>query len=199
VCVCVIEHVCVSLTDVVEPPIYNIIVSVNSRDSLICAVVERRCTGNTPQHTVGLWVCVCVCVCVSGVSASCRNRCYEPLDADSPSCRCDGQCVDAGSCCHDYRDICLLPSEWPSHTDAAVHCVCYLYTALHTLLLWLLISETDNPGLVILILVFHCMVVGLFMYVLFYWTALCVHFFWILKCSINKSCCCRVIRHSIIL
>ncbi|XP_039520062.1 venom phosphodiesterase 1 isoform X2 [Pimephales promelas] len=46
-----------------------------------------------------------------GVSASCRNRCYEPLDADSPSCRCDGQCVDAGSCCHDYRDICLLPTE----------------------------------------------------------------------------------------
>ncbi|KAK7139647.1 hypothetical protein R3I93_016702 [Phoxinus phoxinus] len=46
-----------------------------------------------------------------GVSASCRSRCYEPFAAESPSCRCDGQCVDTGSCCYDYQDICLLPSE----------------------------------------------------------------------------------------
>ncbi|KTG34160.1 hypothetical protein cypCar_00035109 [Cyprinus carpio] len=45
------------------------------------------------------------------VSASCRNRCYEPLDVDSASCRCDSQCVETHSCCFDYKDICLLPTQ----------------------------------------------------------------------------------------
>lgn len=45
------------------------------------------------------------------VSLSCRNRCYEPLDVDSESCRCDSQCVETHSCCFDYKDICLLPTE----------------------------------------------------------------------------------------
>uniref|UniRef100_A0A671LCD7 SMB domain-containing protein n=1 Tax=Sinocyclocheilus anshuiensis TaxID=1608454 RepID=A0A671LCD7_9TELE len=45
------------------------------------------------------------------VSASCRNRCYEPLDVDSASCRCDSQCVETHSCCFDYQDICLLPTQ----------------------------------------------------------------------------------------
>ncbi len=67
--------------------------------------------------SVCVWcVCVCVCVwlcvvCVLDVSLSCRNRCYEPLDVDSESCRCDSQCVETHSCCFDYKDICLLPSE----------------------------------------------------------------------------------------
>ncbi|KAL1254850.1 hypothetical protein QQF64_012911 [Cirrhinus molitorella] len=45
------------------------------------------------------------------VPASCRNRCYEPMEMDSSSCRCDSQCVETHSCCYDYKDICLLPTE----------------------------------------------------------------------------------------
>uniref|UniRef100_A0A673H8M3 Venom phosphodiesterase 1-like n=1 Tax=Sinocyclocheilus rhinocerous TaxID=307959 RepID=A0A673H8M3_9TELE len=48
---------------------------------------------------------------ILNVSASCRNRCYEPLDVDSASCRCDSQCVETHSCCFDYQDICLLPTQ----------------------------------------------------------------------------------------
>ncbi|XP_073787436.1 venom phosphodiesterase CdcPDE [Danio rerio] len=45
------------------------------------------------------------------VSSSCRNRCFEPVGVYSASCRCDHQCVETQSCCFDYRDVCLLPSE----------------------------------------------------------------------------------------
>ncbi|ROK64914.1 Ectonucleotide pyrophosphatase/phosphodiesterase family member 3 [Anabarilius grahami] len=75
---------------------------------------------------------VCVCVCVSDVLPSCRNRCYEPFDAAPAACRCDRQCVDTGSCCHDYKDICLLPAQsWDCTTvrcgetrlsDSRCHC-----------------------------------------------------------------------------
>ncbi|RXN25203.1 ectonucleotide pyrophosphatase phosphodiesterase family member 2-like protein [Labeo rohita] len=60
------------------------------------------------------------------------NRCYEPLDVDSTSCRCDSQCVETHSCCFDYKDICLLPTEsWECTTlrcgerrlsDSKCHC-----------------------------------------------------------------------------
>ncbi|XP_037549053.1 venom phosphodiesterase 1 [Nematolebias whitei] len=42
---------------------------------------------------------------------SCRNRCYEPFDDEVPGCRCDENCVLSKSCCHDYYDLCTLPTE----------------------------------------------------------------------------------------
>ncbi|XP_062856450.1 venom phosphodiesterase 1 [Trichomycterus rosablanca] len=49
--------------------------------------------------------------CKNKVPESCRNRCYEPYDYETPSCRCDDQCVVTNSCCRDFKDICLQPTE----------------------------------------------------------------------------------------
>ncbi|KAM9737839.1 venom phosphodiesterase CdcPDE [Menidia menidia] len=42
---------------------------------------------------------------------SCRNRCYEPFDDETPGCRCDSNCNASNSCCSDYRDVCTAPSQ----------------------------------------------------------------------------------------
>ncbi|XP_029919379.1 venom phosphodiesterase 1 [Myripristis murdjan] len=42
---------------------------------------------------------------------SCKSRCYEPFDDETPGCRCDAQCVTSGNCCYDYHDLCLLPTQ----------------------------------------------------------------------------------------
>uniref|UniRef100_A0A4W6BRB1 SMB domain-containing protein n=1 Tax=Lates calcarifer TaxID=8187 RepID=A0A4W6BRB1_LATCA len=42
---------------------------------------------------------------------SCRNRCYEPYDSETPGCRCDENCSATNSCCYDYHDICSLPTQ----------------------------------------------------------------------------------------
>ncbi|KAM3858557.1 venom phosphodiesterase 1 [Diretmus argenteus] len=42
---------------------------------------------------------------------SCRNRCYEPLDDEKPGCRCDVLCVNSKSCCYDFHDTCLQPTQ----------------------------------------------------------------------------------------
>ncbi|XP_070702542.1 venom phosphodiesterase 1 [Pempheris klunzingeri] len=42
---------------------------------------------------------------------SCRNRCYEPYDRDTPGCRCDQNCITSNSCCYDYHDICTVPTQ----------------------------------------------------------------------------------------
>ncbi|KAL7381199.1 hypothetical protein ABVT39_001896 [Epinephelus coioides] len=42
---------------------------------------------------------------------SCRNRCYEPYNDESPGCRCDMNCEASNSCCYDYYDICTVPAE----------------------------------------------------------------------------------------
>ncbi|XP_071384257.1 venom phosphodiesterase 1, partial [Centroberyx affinis] len=63
---------------------------------------------------------------------SCRNRCYEPFDDETPGCRCDTQCASSGNCCYDYHDICSLPAQqWECTkvrcgekrlTDSKCHC-----------------------------------------------------------------------------
>lgn len=45
------------------------------------------------------------------VHASCKGRCYEPFDEEIQGCRCDQQCNATNSCCYDFQDICLNPSE----------------------------------------------------------------------------------------
>ncbi|XP_054461497.1 venom phosphodiesterase 1 [Anoplopoma fimbria] len=42
---------------------------------------------------------------------SCKNRCYEPYDGDIPGCRCDKNCNASNTCCHDYHDICTVPTQ----------------------------------------------------------------------------------------
>ncbi|XP_051925796.1 ectonucleotide pyrophosphatase/phosphodiesterase family member 1 isoform X2 [Hippocampus zosterae] len=46
-----------------------------------------------------------------GPRTSCRNRCYQPYDGDTPGCRCDDACGDSGTCCPDYHDLCKAPAE----------------------------------------------------------------------------------------
>ncbi|XP_071765047.2 venom phosphodiesterase CdcPDE [Centroberyx gerrardi] len=63
---------------------------------------------------------------------SCRDRCYEPFDDETPGCRCDTQCASSGNCCYDYHDICSLPTQqWECTkvrcgekrlTDSRCHC-----------------------------------------------------------------------------
>ncbi|XP_067111326.1 venom phosphodiesterase 1 [Osmerus mordax] len=46
-------------------------------------------------------------------STSCRSRCYEPFDEETPGCRCDQQCITNDNCCFDFQDICLQPiQQW---------------------------------------------------------------------------------------
>ncbi|XP_035241160.1 ectonucleotide pyrophosphatase/phosphodiesterase family member 3 [Anguilla anguilla] len=42
---------------------------------------------------------------------SCRQRCYEPYDNEYTGCRCDVLCVHSNSCCYDFQDTCLQPTE----------------------------------------------------------------------------------------
>ncbi|XP_076158075.1 venom phosphodiesterase CdcPDE [Alosa pseudoharengus] len=45
------------------------------------------------------------------IHTSCKGRCYEPFDEETPGCRCDQQCHTANNCCYDFQDICLQPME----------------------------------------------------------------------------------------
>ncbi|KAJ8353807.1 hypothetical protein SKAU_G00213740 [Synaphobranchus kaupii] len=45
------------------------------------------------------------------IPISCRQRCYQPYDDESPGCRCDTLCVNSSSCCYDFQDTCLQPTE----------------------------------------------------------------------------------------
>ncbi|XP_032414781.1 ectonucleotide pyrophosphatase/phosphodiesterase family member 2-like [Xiphophorus hellerii] len=40
-------------------------------------------------------------------SGSCRNRCYELVEAEAPNCRCDNLCKAYRSCCSDFNQLCL--------------------------------------------------------------------------------------------
>uniref|UniRef100_A0A3B5MGW4 SMB domain-containing protein n=1 Tax=Xiphophorus couchianus TaxID=32473 RepID=A0A3B5MGW4_9TELE len=40
-------------------------------------------------------------------SGSCRNRCYELVEAEAPNCRCDNLCKTYNSCCSDFNQLCL--------------------------------------------------------------------------------------------
>ncbi|XP_056876170.1 ectonucleotide pyrophosphatase/phosphodiesterase family member 3 [Takifugu flavidus] len=42
---------------------------------------------------------------------SCRNRCYEAFDDETPGCRCDESCNATNSCCYDFSDLCKAASE----------------------------------------------------------------------------------------
>ncbi|XP_048452966.1 ectonucleotide pyrophosphatase/phosphodiesterase family member 3 [Rhincodon typus] len=42
---------------------------------------------------------------------SCRNQCFTPFDEKSNGCRCDKLCTEARSCCLDFEEICLQPTE----------------------------------------------------------------------------------------
>ncbi|XP_066524852.1 venom phosphodiesterase CdcPDE [Hoplias malabaricus] len=49
--------------------------------------------------------------CRKKAPESCRNRCYEPYNYESPGCRCDQQCAANNNCCFDFEEICFLPTE----------------------------------------------------------------------------------------
>ncbi|XP_062987155.1 ectonucleotide pyrophosphatase/phosphodiesterase family member 2 isoform X2 [Elgaria multicarinata webbii] len=40
-------------------------------------------------------------------SGSCKNRCFELEEAESPACRCDNLCKSYTSCCADFDELCL--------------------------------------------------------------------------------------------
>ncbi|XP_043972663.1 ectonucleotide pyrophosphatase/phosphodiesterase family member 2-like [Gambusia affinis] len=40
-------------------------------------------------------------------SGSCRNRCYELVEATPPNCRCDNLCKTYKSCCSDFNQLCV--------------------------------------------------------------------------------------------
>ncbi|XP_061093183.1 venom phosphodiesterase CdcPDE [Conger conger] len=49
--------------------------------------------------------------CNKDIPISCRQRCYEPHDNEYPGCRCDALCVETKSCCYDFQDSCIQPTE----------------------------------------------------------------------------------------
>ncbi|XP_072317009.1 autotaxin isoform X2 [Eucyclogobius newberryi] len=40
-------------------------------------------------------------------SGSCKNRCFELVELDPPTCRCDNLCKTYHSCCSDFDQLCL--------------------------------------------------------------------------------------------
>uniref|UniRef100_A0A8C6VVF7 Ectonucleotide pyrophosphatase/phosphodiesterase 2 n=1 Tax=Nothobranchius furzeri TaxID=105023 RepID=A0A8C6VVF7_NOTFU len=40
-------------------------------------------------------------------SGSCRNRCFELMELDPPTCRCDNLCKTYNACCSDFNQLCL--------------------------------------------------------------------------------------------
>ncbi|CAF95587.1 unnamed protein product, partial [Tetraodon nigroviridis] len=43
----------------------------------------------------------------SPTSGSCRSRCFELVELEPPSCRCDNLCKTYNSCCSDFDQLCL--------------------------------------------------------------------------------------------
>ncbi|XP_024123375.1 ectonucleotide pyrophosphatase/phosphodiesterase family member 2 isoform X4 [Oryzias melastigma] len=49
------------------------------------------------------------------MSGSCRSRCFELVEAEPPSCRCDNLCKTYHGCCSDFDQLCL-------RTDGGYEC-----------------------------------------------------------------------------
>uniref|UniRef100_A0A8C2J035 Ectonucleotide pyrophosphatase/phosphodiesterase 1 n=1 Tax=Cyprinus carpio TaxID=7962 RepID=A0A8C2J035_CYPCA len=45
------------------------------------------------------------------VTDSCRNRCLSKSRDSSAVCHCDAACVNEGTCCLDYEEVCVEPSQ----------------------------------------------------------------------------------------
>ncbi|KAL2101931.1 hypothetical protein ACEWY4_003692 [Coilia grayii] len=43
----------------------------------------------------------------SPLTGSCKNRCFELVEAEAPQCRCDNLCKTYNSCCSDFDEQCL--------------------------------------------------------------------------------------------
>ncbi|KTG05968.1 hypothetical protein cypCar_00014175, partial [Cyprinus carpio] len=49
--------------------------------------------------------------CSDKVTDSCRNRCLSKSRDSSAVCHCDAACVNEGTCCLDYEEVCVEPSK----------------------------------------------------------------------------------------
>ncbi|XP_056150100.1 ectonucleotide pyrophosphatase/phosphodiesterase family member 1 isoform X2 [Lampris incognitus] len=43
--------------------------------------------------------------------SSCRNRCVTGSRSKAAACQCDPSCEDEGTCCLDYQEVCIEPSQ----------------------------------------------------------------------------------------
>lgn len=43
----------------------------------------------------------------NSLSGSCKNRCFELVEAEPPNCRCDNLCKTYDTCCSDFDEHCL--------------------------------------------------------------------------------------------
>ncbi|XP_016400361.1 ectonucleotide pyrophosphatase/phosphodiesterase family member 1-like isoform X1 [Sinocyclocheilus rhinocerous] len=49
--------------------------------------------------------------CSDKVTESCRNRCLSKSRDSNTVCHCDTACVNEGTCCLDYKEVCVEPSQ----------------------------------------------------------------------------------------
>ncbi|XP_005160498.1 ectonucleotide pyrophosphatase/phosphodiesterase family member 1 isoform X1 [Danio rerio] len=49
--------------------------------------------------------------CSDKVIDSCKNRCISKSHDGNAGCRCDAACVNEGTCCLDYEEVCLQPTQ----------------------------------------------------------------------------------------
>ncbi|XP_043075455.1 ectonucleotide pyrophosphatase/phosphodiesterase family member 1-like, partial [Puntigrus tetrazona] len=49
--------------------------------------------------------------CSDKDAISCRNRCLSKSRDSTAVCHCDAACVNEGTCCLDYQETCLEPSQ----------------------------------------------------------------------------------------
>uniref|UniRef100_A0A672RWP9 Ectonucleotide pyrophosphatase/phosphodiesterase family member 1-like n=1 Tax=Sinocyclocheilus grahami TaxID=75366 RepID=A0A672RWP9_SINGR len=49
--------------------------------------------------------------CSDKVTNSCRNRCLSKSRDSNAVCHCDTACVNEGTCCLDYEEVCVEPSQ----------------------------------------------------------------------------------------
>uniref|UniRef100_A0A671NAQ9 SMB domain-containing protein n=1 Tax=Sinocyclocheilus anshuiensis TaxID=1608454 RepID=A0A671NAQ9_9TELE len=48
---------------------------------------------------------------IKAVTESCRNRCLSKSRDSNAVCHCDTTCVNEGTCCLDYKEVCVEPSQ----------------------------------------------------------------------------------------
>lgn len=61
-------------------------------------------------HSVYMLYILCVFCLV--VTDSCKNRCISKSRDANAACHCDAACLNEGTCCRDYEEVCVEPSKW---------------------------------------------------------------------------------------
>uniref|UniRef100_A0A8C1UK31 Ectonucleotide pyrophosphatase/phosphodiesterase 1 n=1 Tax=Cyprinus carpio TaxID=7962 RepID=A0A8C1UK31_CYPCA len=81
-------------------PIYQEILDLGMKSCVVISTLHLR------YHSVYMLFILCFLV-----TESCRNRCLSKSRDSNAVCHCDTGCVNEGTCCLDYKEVCVEPSQ----------------------------------------------------------------------------------------